>query len=161
MAPDGASEPGPRPASRREQAGSGAELTLWAGSVRPFSLLDRAAAARAGGFTATSLFPFDVAAAHAAGLSTIDVRELFEHREVRIAVLDPLTTWLPGSRVPDDLPPDDPAAGAIGPDEMFDLATALGAELVTVLALFDDPVEPAAGSRAFAALCDRAAERDL
>ena len=137
------------------------ELVLWAASVKAFSFDQRIAAARAGGFSATSLFPYDIAAAADRGHSPQRVRELFEDDGVRIAVVDPLTTWLPGSQVPSDLPPDDPAFGGIGPDEMFELAVALGAEVVTALALFDDRVEPVEGARCFAALCDRAAERGL
>jgi sugar phosphate isomerase/epimerase len=137
------------------------ELLLWAASVKAFSFEQRIAAARAGGFSATSLFPYDVAAAADRGHSPQRVREQFERHGVRVAVVDPLTTWLPGSHVPSDLPRDDPAFGGIGPDEMFELAVALGAEVVTALALFDDRVEPAEGARCFAALCDRAAERRL
>ena len=134
------------------------ELILWAGSVRGLTLPERMRAARAGRFTAVSLFPFDVAAAQdgAAG-----VRELHDLNALRIAVVDPLTTWLPGSRVPDGLPPDDPAHGGIETEGMFELAVALGAELVSALALFDELVDPAAGARAFSMLCDRAAEREL
>ena len=137
------------------------ELVLWAASVKAFSFEQRIAAARAGGFSATSLFPYDVAAAAARGDSPQRVRELFEHHGVRVAVVDPLTRWLPGSHVPSDLAPDDPAYGGIEPDEIFAVAVALGAEVVTVLALFDDRVEPVEGARCFAALCDRAAERSL
>jgi sugar phosphate isomerase/epimerase len=137
------------------------ELTLWAASVKAFPLVERLDAARDGGFTATSLFPYEIARARDEGLAPDDVRALFESHGIRVAVIDPLTRWLPGSAVPTDLPPDDPAFGALLPDEIFALALALGAEVVTVLALFDDPVEAAAGARAFAALCDRAAERDL
>jgi sugar phosphate isomerase/epimerase len=137
------------------------ELVLWAASVKAFSFEQRIAAARAGGFSATSLFPYDVTAAADRGLSPQRVRELFEHHGLRIAVVDPLTTWLPGSQVPSDLAPDDPAFGGIGPDEMFELAVALGADVVTVLALFDDRVDPLEGARCFAALCDRANERGL
>ena len=139
----------------------GAELTLWAASVKAYPLRERIDAARAGGFTATSLFPYEVAAAQQDGLDAAAVRELFETHGVRVAVVDPLTTWLPGSRVPDDLPADDPAVGGIGADDMFELAVALGAEVVTALALFNERVDPQAGTRAFAALCDRAAERHV
>lgn len=137
------------------------ELVLWAASVKAFSFEQRIAAARAGGFSATSLFPYDLAAAAARGQDPRGVREQFERHGIRVAVLDPLTTWLPGSRVPPDLPGDDPAFGGIEPDQMFELAVALGAGIVTVLALFDDRVEPVEGARCFAALCDRAAERGL
>ena len=139
----------------------GVELTLWAASVKGFDFPERIAAAHAGGFSATSLFPYELAAALECGQGVGDVRALFERNGVRVAVVDPLTRWLPGSPVPKDLPEDDPAAGAIEPDAIFELAVGLGADLVTVLALFDDRVDPAEGSRCFAALCDRAAERGL
>ena len=139
----------------------GAELTLWAASVRAYPLRERIEAARAGGFTATSLFPYEVAAAERDGLDAAGVRELFESHGIRIAVVDPLTTWLPGSRVPDDLPADDPAVGAIEADAIFEWAVALGADVVTALALFNERVDPGTASRAFASLCDRAAERGL
>lgn len=139
----------------------GVELTLWAASVKAYPLRERIDAARAGGFTATSLFPYEVAAAQRDGLDVAAVRELFETHGVHVAVVGPLITWLPDSRVPDDLPADDPAVGGIGADEMFELAVALGAEVVTALALFNDRVDPQTGARTFAALCDRAAERAL
>jgi sugar phosphate isomerase/epimerase len=97
----------------------GVELTLWAASVKAHPLRERIEAARAGRFTATSLFPHEVAAAQQDGLDAAAVRELFETHGVRVAVVDPLTTWLPGSRVPDDLPADDPAVGGIGDEDMF------------------------------------------
>src|SRR5579863_7159916 len=134
------------------------ELILWAGSVKGLTLDGRIRAARAGGFTAVSLFPFDVAAA---GGGAAGVRELHDLHALRIAVVDPLTTWLPGSRVPPGLPPDDPAHGGIKPEAMFELAVALGAELISALALYDELVDPASGARAFSMLCDRAAEREL
>lgn len=141
--------------------GDPVELILWAGSVKAFSLEQRIAAARAGGFSAASLFPYDLAAAADRGQGAESVRELFERHGVRVAVVDPLTGWLPGSPVPSGLAPDDPAFGGIEADEMFALAVALGAGLVTVLALYDDRVDSVEGARCFAALCDRAAERDL
>ncbi|MGH2852441.1 MAG: sugar phosphate isomerase/epimerase family protein [Solirubrobacteraceae bacterium] len=137
------------------------ELTLWGASVKAFPLAERIEAARAGGFTAVSVFPYEVNAAAAAGLDPRGFRERFEDQGLRIAVVDPLTTWLPESRVPDDLPPEDPATGALAPTAMFELATALGADVVTALALFDDLVEPVSAAAAFASVCDRAAERDL
>jgi len=134
------------------------ELILWAGSVKGLTLTERIRAARAGRFTAVSLFPFDVTAAEddAAG-----VRELHDLHALRIAVVDPLTMWLPGSRVPEGLPIDDPAHGGIDPEGMFELAVALGAELISALALYDELVDPATGAHAFSMLCDRAAEREL
>ena len=137
------------------------DLTLWGACVQHFSLEDAIEAARAGSFTATSLFPYQVAAAREQGIDDAELRDRFERHGVRIAVVDPLTRWLPDTRIPDGLPADDPAVVALDPDEMFDLADAVGAEAVTVVALFDELVDPELGARAFRALCERAAERSL
>jgi sugar phosphate isomerase/epimerase len=137
------------------------ELTLWGACVQHFSLEDAVKAARAGDFTATSLFPYQVAAAREQGIDDAELRHRFERHGVRIAVVDPLTTWLPDTRIPKGLPADDPAVVALLPDEMFDLAQALGADAITVVALFNELVDPELGARAFRTLCERAAERAL
>jgi sugar phosphate isomerase/epimerase len=141
--------------------GAAPELTLWGACVQHFSLEDAVEAARAGSFTATSLFPYQVAAAREQGIDDAELRDRFERHGVRIAVVDPLTTWLPDTRIPEGLPPDDPAVVALLPDEMFDLAEALGAEAITVVALFNELVDAELGARAFRTLCERAAERAL
>ncbi len=136
------------------------ELTLWAGSVIALDLDARIDAARAGGFTATSLFPFEVHRAEGEGIATSELRMRFEDAGVRIAVIDPLARWLPTWRRP-QLPPGDPATGDFQAEELFAMSEALGADLLTVLALFDPPVDPEQGAGRFAALCDHAAEHGL
>lgn len=140
---------------------SGLEPTLWAGSVIGLGFGERIEAARAGGFTATSLFPFEVARAAAQGVKASELRGRFEAAGVRIAVLDPLARWLPSWRSPGELPADDPAHGDYTAAELFGMATALGADLISVLALYDPPVDAATGGPAFAALCDEAAGHGL
>jgi sugar phosphate isomerase/epimerase len=140
---------------------SDAELTLWAGSVLPYSLDERLRAATAGGFAATSLFPIDVWRAREAGIDDAELRGRFERAGVRVAVIDPLARWLPTWRRPVDLPADDPALGDFDAEDVFAMATALGAEVVSVLALFDPPVDAVEAARTFGALCDDAARRDL
>lgn len=138
-----------------------AGLTLWAGSVQRLDFDARIEAAHAGGFDSTSLFPYEVHRARAAGIEDTELRGRFEDAGIRIAVIDPLARWLPTWRSPDNLPPDDPAFGDLEPDEVFAMATAFGADLISVLALYDPPVSAAVGGPAFAALCDRAAEHGL
>lgn len=140
---------------------SAIEPTLWAGSVLGLDFEQRLEAAAAGGFTATSLFPFEVARAAAAGTPPAALRERFEAAGVRIAVLDPLARWLPSWRSPGELPADDPAHGDYTAAELFPMAVELGAEMLSVLALYDPPVDAAAGAPAFAALCDEAAAHGL
>jgi len=137
------------------------ELTLWAGSVLPLGLEERLEAARAGGFAATSLFPFEVVRARRAGSGDEELRARIEAAGLRVAVIDPLARWLPTWRRPQGLPPDDPAYGDFRPAEIFAMASTFGADLVSVLALYDPPVDPAVGGPAFADLCDQAAEHGL
>jgi sugar phosphate isomerase/epimerase len=136
-------------------------LTLWAGSVQRLGFDERLEAARAGGFTTTSLFPYEVHRARAEGIEDAELRERFEAGGLRVAVIDPLARWLPTWRSPGDLPPDDPAHGDLEPDEVFAMATSFGAEVISVLGLYDPLVDPVVGGAAFAALCDRAAEHGL
>jgi sugar phosphate isomerase/epimerase len=136
-------------------------LCLWAGSVQRLSFDERIEAARAGGFDSTSLFPYEVHRARVEGTTDAELRARFEDAGVRVAVIDPLARWLPTWRSPGELPADDPAYGDLDPDEIFAMADAFGAELISVLALYDPPVDPGVGGPAFAALCDRAAEHGL
>lgn len=136
-------------------------LTLWGANLIGRSLQERLAAALAGGFAATTLFPIELRRAAEAGRSPAQVRAQFADAGVAVTVLDPLAHWLPGGTPPPPLPDDDPAAGAFGPAEFLELAGAVGAELVTLIAVYEPPVDVAAGAEAFAALCDRAAEHGV
>lgn len=137
------------------------DLCLWAGSVQRLGFDERIEAAHAGGFDSTSLFPYEVHRARAEGIGDAELRARFEDGGVRVAVIDPLARWLPTWTSPGDLPPDDPAYGDLGPDDVFAMAVAFGADLISVLALYDPPVTAAVGGPAFAALCDRAAAHGL
>jgi sugar phosphate isomerase/epimerase len=132
------------------------DLTLWAANTLGRPLGERLRAALAGGFTAVSLFPIEIRRAREAGMSDADVRALFEDEGVRVLVVDPVAHWLPGSPDVPDLARDDPAYGAFEAGEVFELAEAMGAPLVTLIAVYDDPVTAEAGAEAFAGLCDRA-----
>jgi sugar phosphate isomerase/epimerase len=138
-----------------------AGLCLWAGSVQRLDFEQRIEAAHAGGFDSTSLFPYEVHRARREGVTDAELRARFEDAGVRVAVIDPLARWLPTWSSPGDLPADDPAHGDLGPDEVFAMAVAFGADLISVLALYDPPVSAQVGGPAFAALCDRAAEHGL
>ncbi len=142
-------------------SGAATELVLWAGSVKSHSFEDRIVAAGAGGFAHTSLFPHEVRRWRESGRSDGELRGLFEAGGIRIAVVDPLISWWPDAKLPPGLPEDHPATGPFEPSEIFDMAVAVGAETVAVVALFAPRVDPARGARYFAAACDRASERGL
>jgi sugar phosphate isomerase/epimerase len=136
-------------------------LTLWASNLIGRTVDAHLEAARAGGFSSASVFPSEVRAAARAGISPEELSRRFTAAGAPITVLDPLALWLPGSQAPPGLSADDPAAGDIRPDEMFRLAEALGADRVTLIAVFDGPVDAATGAAAFARLCDAATEYGL
>jgi sugar phosphate isomerase/epimerase len=137
-------------------------LVLYSGTViQATSFQQRLEAAVAGGFGAVSLFPHDYLAARSDGASDEDLRSALADAGVRVAAIDPVTTWLPGSA---------PAPGT--PRELLDfaqhevadimrIATAVGAAAVNALEFWGQhvPVEDAA--IAFGLLCDTAAEHGL
>jgi sugar phosphate isomerase/epimerase len=133
------------------------ELTLWGPSLLPFSFAERIAAAQAGGFSSTSLIPYELRRAEAAGQSLREIRAQFEDGGVAIRVVDPLATWLPDFDPPPGIGEDDPVRGAFEPHAVFELCEALGADLVTTLALFVPLVDADRGAEHFAAACDHAA----
>jgi sugar phosphate isomerase/epimerase len=132
-------------------------LVLWGGSVMPFSFDERLRAAAAGGFDSVSLFPFEVRAAREAGTGYAELRAYFEAAGVRVSVIDPLVRWLPDFSPPSELPADDPASGAFEAEEVFEMATALGAQHVTLLSVFSAIGSVGEAATHMAALCDRAA----
>jgi sugar phosphate isomerase/epimerase len=136
-------------------------LTLWGPSVLPLSFSERIVAAHAGGFSSTSLIPFELRRAETSGQGLREIRAEFEDAGIAIRVVDPLATWLPNFSPPPELREDDPVLGGYQPDEVFALCHALGADLVTTLALFVPLLEVDAGAEHFAAVCDDAAEHGL
>jgi sugar phosphate isomerase/epimerase len=136
-------------------------LTLWGANLIGRPLQDRLAAAIAGGFAATTLFPIEIRRGVQDGTPPSAMRGMFAEHGIAVTVVDPLAHWLPGGAPPPPLPGDDPAAGAFHAAELFALAEAVGAERVTVIAVYEPHVDSAAGAEAFAALCDRAADHGL
>jgi sugar phosphate isomerase/epimerase len=137
------------------------ELTLFAGSVAGYSLTDRVAAALAGGFANVTLFAPDVQRARASGMRDHELRALFEGAGLRIVNLDPLVRWLPGVEPPVDLDPGLRAFIDFEADELFEMAVALGVDLISVIALFGEPVELELATESFALMCERAATQGL
>lgn len=132
-------------------------LTLWAANVRTKSLDDRLAAVRAGGYTATTLFPVDVARFTTEGLSLGDIRHRFEDAGAPVEVLDPLTKWLPNWAPPASMSAADVAFTDFDEDGFFRTAEGLGVTSINLIETFgnETPVEMA--TEHFARVCDRAA----
>lgn len=137
------------------------ELLLWAGSVRPYSLEDRIRAAQIGGFAEMSLFPWDVRREVSHGRSVQEMRQLLVGAGLRTPVLDPLTTWLTGSRPTAEATAFELEFARDTVDEVFAMAAVLGAELICVSEFWGVGVDRDRATQEFAVLCDRAASEGL
>lgn len=113
----------------------------------------------AGGFSAASIFPADVARAEAAGASRAELRRVFDDAGIRIAVVEPLTTWLPSWTPGPDITPEEIAFASFSEEDVFSMADVLGAEVVSLNEFFGEVVDVKVAARSMAELCDRAAER--
>jgi sugar phosphate isomerase/epimerase len=130
------------------------DLVLHAGTLRRASLAEKCAAAVAGGFTAITLYPEDVARARREGLALRDVRRLVADHGLVVADLDPLLTWLPEERIPPGMPVATEA-------EFYAIAEAVGARSLNVAQGFGKSVDLDRAAEALAGVCDRAWEYGL
>jgi sugar phosphate isomerase/epimerase len=136
------------------------DRVLCAGTVLPASIDERLDAAVAAGFTAVSLWLPDIDRADQEGHSPADVRHMIADAGLELAEVDSVSTWLPGSEPPDDLP--ETSRSFFRPvDEVLSVAEALGARSVTVSENWGVEVPAETAAEAFAALCDQAAEHGL
>src|SRR5258706_8309816 len=89
---------------RRPEAGLSDDLVLCAGTLRAASIAEKCAAAVAGGFSALTLWPSDVARAKSEGATLAEIKLLIADHGLAVADLDALLVWLPGEAVPPGLP---------------------------------------------------------
>jgi sugar phosphate isomerase/epimerase len=127
-------------------------LVLCAGTIPHASFRERVAAARAGRFDGVSLRLRDHARARADGLSDIEMRALLADGGVAVAEIEALTAWRPGLT---------PARPEHAESHVLAVAEAMGARSVSVVEGPGAPLPVDGAAEAFAALCDRAAERGL
>ena len=146
---------------RRWTVNGSGKLRLWSGTVMGASFEERLAAAVAGGFSDVSMFPIDYKSARETGLSDEDMRKRIAASGVRVAVIDPLTKWLPSWDPPESMSEEDVAFSDFEVDEVLHMADALGAESISVIETFGNEVPVDVGAESFAAICDRAAEQGL
>lgn len=130
------------------------DLVLCAGTLARASLRERIEAAVAGGFRGLSLFPSDVRRARDEGASDERLRGWLAERDLEIAELDPLATWLPGV---------EPGVGpfATTEPECYALARSLGARSLNAVVFAREALPFQTLVESFAALCDRAEEEGL
>jgi sugar phosphate isomerase/epimerase len=130
------------------------DLVLCSGTLGAAPLREKCAAAVAGGFRALTLWPDDVARAHAGGLSLGDVRALIADHGLVVADLDPLLRWLPGEVIPPGVP-------AATEEEFYAIAAGVGARSLNVAQGFGATLDLDRAAEALAGVCDRAREHGL
>ncbi len=139
------------------------DLVLCSGTLpRHTTFAQRLAAARAGGYSAISLWGRDCAAAAAEGLSLKDMRTMLDDHGLAVAEIDPAWWWTPGAAdvtIPPELDP--VGIFAFGADELCHIADVLGARSLNAADVLGGSWDIEQGAEAFAALCDRAAEHGL
>ena len=128
------------------------DLVLCSGTLRAASLAEKCAAAVAGGFSALTLWPSDVARAQREGLAPGDVKRLIADHGLAVADLDALLVWLPGEQYPPGLP---------GEAEFYAIADAIGGRSLNVAQGFGASVDLDRAAEALAGVCDRAREHGL
>ena len=137
------------------------DLVLCSGTLLGSSLRDLVRAASAGGFQGISLWARDYRDARAQGLSDADIRALLGDHGLRVAEVDPLACWLPGSEPGPETPPLAADLYRLREDDYYALAESVGARSINVVEIFGtrEPAERIA--EAFAGVCDRAAGHGL
>lgn len=128
------------------------DLVLCAGTIPGASFVERVAAARAGGFAAISLRVRDHARARADGLSDADMRAHLADACITVAEIEVLNAWRPGARGGRNTP---------SADEVFGIATAVGARSICVVEGPGELPSVDEAARIFGGLCDRAADAGL
>jgi sugar phosphate isomerase/epimerase len=128
------------------------DLVLCSGTLRHASLVEKCAAAVAGGFRALTLWTSDVARAQADGFALADVKTLIEDHGLVVADLDALLRWLPGEEVP---------PGFASEEEFYAIADAVGGRSLNLAQGFGASVDVDAAAEALAGVCDRAAAHGL
>jgi sugar phosphate isomerase/epimerase len=114
---------------------------------------DRLAAARAGGFTAISLFATDYERARdEERLGDADLRAMLADHGLRVAELDPLLNWIPGM---------ESAFFGGSEDDFYRIAEALQPRSLNLALALPVPIPTETLVTAFAGVCDRAADRGL
>jgi sugar phosphate isomerase/epimerase len=125
------------------------DLILVTGVVGNPPLSTLIEAALAGGYKGLSVWPVDVAAWRADGVSDAQARERIESAGLVVAQQECLMRW-PRVGHPETLREE---------AEVFEVATALGASIVSILSPGDDRYSEEQLTEAMAGVCERGAER--
>jgi sugar phosphate isomerase/epimerase len=124
--------------------------------VRPRDLRERLVAAEAGGFTSMSIAPVEIHRWSEAGTPPDEVRRIAADAGVRIAIVDPLARWNSAWELSADTPSELAAFCDFDPETVLEMASAIGADTVSMVDLLGKGSEPEEAAAAFHDLCRRA-----
>lgn len=129
---------------------------LWAANAQSHDLDGRIAAAKAGGYEAISLFPFDVRRFLAAGLDYATMRARLADAQLRVEVMDPFARWLPDREPPATWTAAERAFTDFDEDAVFEQALELRARCINLVEPFGIAVDVELGAACLGRVCDRA-----
>jgi 4-hydroxyphenylpyruvate dioxygenase len=137
------------------------DACFWGATLAHGTLAQRAAAAAAGGFATTSMFPHEYGPARERGLSDEDILAVFAEHGIRLRTLDPFARWVPRWEPPAGADPTRLNLVSAETDTFFDIAERLKIETMTAIEPFGTRYPRTEIVAAFGALCDRAADQDI
>ena len=118
-------------------------------------------AAEAGGFTSMSIAPVEIHRWGQAGMPPEEVRRIAADAGVRIAIVDPLARWSPAWEPPVGTPAELLAFCEFEPQVVFGMASAIGADTISVVDLLGMGAAPEEARAVFHELCRQAEPRGL
>ncbi|HEY5023583.1 MAG TPA: sugar phosphate isomerase/epimerase family protein [Acidimicrobiales bacterium] len=138
-------------------------LVLCSGTVpRDISFLERLEAGADAGYEAISLWGRDYARARRDGHSDAEMRAMLDDHGLVVAEVDPAWWWTPGAgeiHIPVEL--DTMEVFIHGEDDLLRMAEAMGARSLNAADVFGGTWTVDEAAKAFARLCDRAAQHGL
>jgi sugar phosphate isomerase/epimerase len=136
------------------------DLVFCAPPVAQVPLLDRLAPVRAAGFTGLSILPDDVWTLEESGMPAAEIAQRIADEGLQVAEIDCIGCWLPTQAA---------ASGGdygdllrnLSPERVIGTAARIGARSVVVVEMFGVTPSLDEAARAFARVCDQAAEHGL
>ena len=116
------------------------DLMLCWGTVNAPTLLDLIDAAAAGGYRSISVSPRLYEATRAAGVGREALRAALHTHGVRVAVIEPLLSGLPGAHTPDSAPPEHRSLYEFTEDYCYSMAEAIEADTISLSHFLGAPV---------------------
>ena len=114
-------------------------MLCW-GTVNASTVIELAEAAASAGFRSISVSPRLFEATRAAGVRDDALRAVLESYDVRVAVIEPLLSGLPGAHTPESAPPDHRTLYEFTEDYCYAMAEAIGADTISLSHFLGSPV---------------------